>query len=469
MNNEHLKPDDKLIKRFAEYEKILDNNNDVIYLAECMDRRFLSHNVLFVSKQAKTVFGYDSDEFVRDPGLWLKIIHREDIPTVWEAAYKALDTGRHFTYQYRLRPKNSEDYIWVEDKIAPLHSPGIRNGIQGAVRDINERKRMEIALKENEEKYRLLFEKESDAIILTDAGTLEIQEVNEAFVKSYGYSREEAHRLNVTVLAAETEETADSIRRTVLGNSDRVVVTWHRKKDGTVFPVEITAGTFTLKGRRMICSISRDITERKQFETDLQESENKFRDLAEKSVVGIYLIQDEIFKYVNHMLAQIFGYTVDELIGKKGPVDLVLPEDWPPVKEYLRKRLCGEILSIHYEYRGKTKHQKVIYIEAYGTKTMYQGRPAVIGTLLDITTRKLAEEERERLILDHLNALSRIKTLSGLLPICASCKKIRDDKGYWKQIETYISEHSEALFSHGMCPDCANKLYPGLFQEGEEK
>ena len=62
-------------------------------------------------------------------------------------------------------------------------------------------------------------------------------------------------------------------------------------------------------------------------------------------------------------------------------------------------------------------------------------------------------------------ALSEIKTLSGLLPICASCKKIRDDQGYWNQIEAYISEHSEAEFSHGICPKCSEKLYPDLYNE----
>jgi hypothetical protein len=69
------------------------------------------------------------------------------------------------------------------------------------------------------------------------------------------------------------------------------------------------------------------------------------------------------------------------------------------------------------------------------------------------------------LIRELQEALSKVKTLSGLLPICASCKKIRDDKGYWNQIETYIGAHSEAEFSHGICPDCLIKLYPGLYKE----
>lgn len=77
------------------------------------------------------------------------------------------------------------------------------------------------------------------------------------------------------------------------------------------------------------------------------------------------------------------------------------------------------------------------------------------------TERRKVEEEREELIIELQDALSNIKTLKGLLPICASCKKIRNDKGYWEQMEVYIRDHSEADFSHGICPECAEKLYPG--------
>jgi len=78
----------------------------------------------------------------------------------------------------------------------------------------------------------------------------------------------------------------------------------------------------------------------------------------------------------------------------------------------------------------------------------------------EIMERKRIEEEREKLIKDLQEALARVKLLSGMLPVCSSCKKIRDDKGYWTQIEAYVRDHSEAEFSHGICPDCMKKLYP---------
>lgn len=84
--------------------------------------------------------------------------------------------------------------------------------------------------------------------------------------------------------------------------------------------------------------------------------------------------------------------------------------------------------------------------------------------------RKRAEEKQKSLILQLQKALAEVKTLSGMLPICASCKKVRDDKGYWNQIESYLLDHSEAKFSHSICPECAKKLYPDLFGEkGEDE
>lgn len=77
----------------------------------------------------------------------------------------------------------------------------------------------------------------------------------------------------------------------------------------------------------------------------------------------------------------------------------------------------------------------------------------------------LADKEKSKVISELHEALAKVKTLSGFLPICSSCKKIRDDNGYWNQIETYIREHSEAEFSHSICPKCAKKLYPDIYAD----
>ena len=92
-------------------------------------------------------------------------------------------------------------------------------------------------------------------------------------------------------------------------------------------------------------------------------------------------------------------------------------------------------------------------------------RGQIVGSVhvaRDISAQKRADEAREKLIAELQGALSQVRLLSGMLPICASCKKIRDDRGYWQQIEEYIRDHSEAEFSHGICPGCVEKLYPEM-------
>lgn len=93
--------------------------------------------------------------------------------------------------------------------------------------------------------------------------------------------------------------------------------------------------------------------------------------------------------------------------------------------------------------------------------------PSVVERVLHqqrlLEEKQQSEQERERLIGELQDALARVKMLSGLLPICSSCKKVRDDKGYWNQIEAYIREHSEAEFSHSICPECAKKIYPEIY------
>ncbi len=101
----------------------------------------------------------------------------------------------------------------------------------------------------------------------------------------------------------------------------------------------------------------------------------------------------------------------------------------------------------------------IYYIEKWESRVLSL---ANIALQKEIYERKRTEKEREKLISELQMAMDEVKKLSGFLPICSSCKKIRDDEGYWNQIESYIRDHSEAEFSHGVCPECVKKLYPNL-------
>jgi PAS domain S-box-containing protein len=276
----------------------------------------------------------------------------------------------------------------------PLVIEEVVHGVEKAL----EKKRLERDLKVSEERYRGLVETSPDAIIsVNEKG--EIIQWNLAASRVFGYSKEEAMGRPLDILIPERyrERYRQGFRRFQETGEvmvmDRPVEVEALGKDGSTIPVELTISVLKENGSYVFTGIIRDITQRKRAEEALKESESKFRDLAERSLVGVYLIQDGKFRYVNPKLAEIFGYTVEELTDRMGPEDLVPPEDWQVVKENIRKRISGEVKSIRYDFKGLRKDGEVIYVEAYGTRTVYQGRPAVIGTLLDITERKLAEEE----------------------------------------------------------------------------
>jgi len=116
--------------------------------------------------------------------------------------------------------------------------------------------------------------------------------------------------------------------------------------------------------------------------------------------------------------------------------------------------------KIDYRIIRPDNSERIVHEEALIEQDK-KGTPIKItGIIQDITDRKQAETEREKLIKKLEKTLEEVTTLSWMLHICSNCKKIRDDKGYWNQIEVYILDHSEAEFSHGICPECAKKLYP---------
>lgn len=154
-----------------------------------------------------------------------------------------------------------------------------------------------------------------------------------------------------------------------------------------------------------------DITERKQAELALRESEGRFRGLVEQSLIGIYVIQGGVFRYVNPGFAAIFGYdAADELIDRVPVADLVSPEDRARVAENVRRRLDGEISDIRYTFAGLRRDGRRIDAEVHGREFDYKGRPAVIGMVLDITERNRAlaalreSEERLQLFVEHAPA-----------------------------------------------------------------
>jgi PAS domain S-box-containing protein len=166
----------------------------------------------------------------------------------------------------------------------------------------------------------------------------------------------------------------------------------------------------------------------------------------------------------NPAATAMYGYSREEMLGQTAEI---LNE--PDADASLTSRILTAV-SQEQSWTGDIR-----FVRKDGSKGVsrtivaplldQEGRAtALMGVNRDITEQMRASQEREDLIDQLQEALAHVKTLSGLLPICSSCKRVRDDQGYWHQVESYVRDHSEAEFSHSICPDCATRLYPDLYQ-----
>jgi PAS domain S-box-containing protein len=176
---------------------------------------------------------------------------------------------------------------------------------------------------------------------------------------------------------------------------------------------------------------------------------------------------DGIITTWNTGAEQLFGYARAEAVGKS--IFILVPDTLrasaAEMLEGLRHGKPAEPLETTRLRRDGTPVN--VYSTVSAIKDADGSMIGFASLSYDITERKKLEEERTRMIDELHQTMSKVKTLSGLLPICASCKKIRDDKGYWQRLETFVKEHSNAEFSHSICPDCLKKLYPDFIEPTE--
>jgi len=205
---------------------------------------------------------------------------------------------------------------------------------------------------------------------------------------------------------------------------------------------------------------------RKQAEEALLESEARLARVLEGSSDGFGDFDAATGDVsITPRYREIYGLpTGTRKISVEALLAFVEPADLPPIQADLAAIAAGEKDAHVWEFRIRRADGTTRWLQSRGRVLGRDasGRPVhVSGATTDITERKRIEEDRERLVLELRSALEQVKTLSGIVPICSGCKKIRDDKGYWEQVEAYVSRHTDARFSHGICPDCVKRLYPG--------
>jgi diguanylate cyclase (GGDEF)-like protein/PAS domain S-box-containing protein len=251
--------------------------------------------------------------------------------------------------------------------------------------------------------FKYLFDYANDAIFIHDLEG-HFLEVNETACKRLGYTREEL--LSMTPMDIDTPEFAALLSKRIEEIKQRrytVFESAHVTKDGRVIPVELNGQLIVFNNKEAILSIARDITIRKQTETALKASEEKYRILIQHSLQGIAIIQDFRLVFVNEALTEMTGYTDEELLSL--PPEkiraLVHPDDQHVVWGRMEERLRGKPTPQRYEFRGIRKDGSQRWFEMFVTLIQYQKRPAVQGAMIDITERKHAEvilrESEERL------------------------------------------------------------------------
>lgn len=183
------------------------------------------------------------------------------------------------------------------------------------------------------------------------------------------------------------------------------------------------------------------------------------------------LITNEVF--FSKRWKEILGYQDEEFFNNYADwIKRYHPDDLEAMNMAIKNHQNGKTPYYENTHRIKCKDETYKWVLSRGKVVSWtdQGKPLrFIGTYTDITSKKQDEIKYLHLIKELKQALAKIKKLSGLLPICASCKKIRDDKGYWNQIESYLSKHSEAEFTHGICPECSKKIYSDYLKKKRKK
>jgi len=193
---------------------------------------------------------------------------------------------------------------------------------------------------------------------------------------------------------------------------------------------------------------------------ELEKAETFCRNFFENGHAIMLIIHPETGNILdaNRTACDYYGYTKMEFRNMTIMDINMLPENQVIEKMQEAQREKQKNFTFHHRLAsGEIKD-----VEVFSGPVSRGGEEVLFSIIHDISERKTHEREREQLIVKLEQALAEIKTLRGILPICASCKKIRDAEGNWTILETYIRQYSEADFTHGICPDCAKQLYPGL-------
>ena len=271
-----------------------------------------------------------------------------------------------------------------------------------------------------------------------------------------GYSLEELRSTPLLWPAALHPQDRQAIMEAVRGSIqalsavDQTVRVRHRKGHWLWLRQQIEA--LPEKEGLSLIGVTSDVTHVVDLQRSIAQNQALFRSLTEHALFGVYLIQDGCFRYVNRRLAELFGYQPSELMGRKGPLDLTHPQDRDRIVENLRRRLEGKVDQVRYTFRGLRKDGAIRYVEVLGRRVEIDGRPAILGTLQDITEERLREQEQS-LTLAVFQALSRraprqglegaFEAISRFMALDAAGVLIMNLEGSWQMTQVWVRPSEE--------------------------
>ena len=302
------------------------------------------------------------------------------IESLGPAVFELYDESRGRRYAVSATPDTAGGLV------IRLSDPGDRrDGASGGSRDGT----AEPALSESEKVYRQLFEVESDALVLVDNDTGRILAANAAAVALYGYTREDLVSMNRVDLSAEPDRTVQA----TVERQTFIPLRWHKKKDGTVFPVEISGRYFDLNGRSVFVSAIRDITERRVMQEALIKSEEKFSRAFRSNPAAITILdlRTESYLEANETFEQLSGYRRDEVVGHRWTEFCILVDHDFRDRALSHLLATGRLRNWELHYRKKNGDLRAGLLSAELIEI--DGRPCAITATVDITDRLRLESE----------------------------------------------------------------------------
>ena len=303
--------------------------------------------------------------------------------------------------------------------------------------------------------FRLLIETIDDLILVADKKA-RVLYANPASSRKLGYSPEEMRELNILDLHPTwvREEAQVILGEMMQGRRESCPLPLLTKSGGTL-PVETRIWFGEWDGQECLFGLCKDLSKEQEL---LLKFERLFR--VNPAPMAISSLPDRKFLEINQAFEDVLGYSLLDVVGRTSD-ELNLTPD-PQYHDKAARMLAEYGVLKDLEMPIRAKDGRMVQGLFSGTVIESQGQTVFLTVMIDVTPQKEAEREREQTIVELKSALAQIQTLKGILPICSCCKKIRDDKGYWEQVEGYIARHTQAEFSHGICPECKEKLYPGL-------